>query len=891
MILRSHLQKRSSPTRHRGHTPVLGIDFDGVIADHRPDRDLEATRPRPGARQALEQLWDEGYRLIVWTGRDDLDDVADWLDEYKIPYDHLNDDPEQPTDSRKLVADLYLDDRAVDGRQNWNRLVRTVHERVDRPSRNHRVQHVILTGPSGVGKSYTSRLLSQETGRPIWKLDTDPLWSSSDSITDDPDRYTKGTKAYRRFRKLLKKLVRRALRRRTPSILEGCQFLVAPGTLRGHHVVVLDADEATVIRQRLQRDEAEGKFAKYTYAERQDKARQLYRQLRPLVDALRQLPGVETVTPAKVREWVQSFARRPQQKGRQRTQGKSHHSKNDFAGTRRYQGTGPAQGLLTPQVHGREDTSGEGLGDKLRRIVPSGYYGQERADNWHLPKNQLTSAAASSQGGVRAEGQDHSLVNRLPSQQRRRVLSRTDPVGGLEGLRVDTLRPVEHGCCASQRPGVFAAKGSEGPGRGWVTLMPSETHIYIDTAGHVAAGPEHMTGHPINRLPKKPKPSEEVEPPPPPPPPPPEPEPRIKRPEPDGFVSPAQGHVDNPWHPERIKGDIETLTRRLQDFSRPHAQGDQLRQAVIRSGAVLQAQLTKMEKQREALWNKTEENTKKAQSIYHNSPTYQASGGDRDALTPEEQAQLQALRDDSQRHYATIDALRVKVRETKAEMARKVLDSLKKQMTLPHPAKLEVIYDTTGKSQEKTGYPGEPPNPELKQKVENVLGFLQGIVASNWGGGRHAEDAEPFYLVATQIPADQNQRDFQNRGRLHLTATTDEATIAHEIGHAIEHQFPYAAEAARAFLMKRVGDEPLTNLRKKFGEGYKEHEVGRKDDFAKTFGGDENYAYYAGKQYDSGSTEILSMGIEQLFRNPVRFAKADPEYFHLVVGLLNGRLR
>lgn len=433
MILKNHLQKRRAPLP-ADHPLLLAIDLDGTIADHHLHYDLDRTQPREGAREAMERLWDEGFQLVIWTARDDLDEVADWLDEWRIPYDFINEAPNQPTDSRKLVADLYLDDRGLDGRQDWNRLLRQVHDRLGKPDRNQRTRHLIITGASGAGKTFTSQLLSEVTGMSVWKVDQDKLWMSSDDIVDHPERYEKGTRAYRKYRKLLKKLVRRALKRKQPSILEGCQFLVAPGTLRGHRIVIIDADEGTVVRQRLQRDEAEGKLTFNNRGEREQKARDLYEKLLPFIEAMKELPGVETVTPAKAIEWINGFER---ERSRQKSL-----LKNDFAGIGRFGQPGPPQGILTPTVNGPLDTSGEGLGDKLRRIVPSGYYGQDRADNWHLPQNKLASVSASTQGGERVEEVDATLVNRLPSQQRRRVLSRLDDVGGLEGFRVDTVRPV-----------------------------------------------------------------------------------------------------------------------------------------------------------------------------------------------------------------------------------------------------------------------------------------------------------------------------------------------------------------------------------------------------------------------------------------------------------------
>jgi hypothetical protein len=110
--------------------------------------------------------------------------------------------------------------------------------------------------------------------------------------------------------------------------------------------------------------------------------------------------------------------------------------------------------------------------------------------------------------------------------------------------------------------------------------------------------------------------------------------------------------------------------------------------------------------------------------------------------------------------------------------------------------------------------------------------------------------------------------------------------VVHELGHALENSNPGIKQAARSFLADRVGDEAPANLREKFGRGYDEWEEGRKDQFDKVF--DESRAYYAGKVYPSGSTELVSMGLEQLHANPAHFAAADPEYFRFMVKVLKG---
>jgi len=56
---------------------------------------------------------------------------------HDIVYDHINDNPNQPADaSHKPIADLYVDDRGVDARASWKKLVQTIKRRVKPDSHN-----------------------------------------------------------------------------------------------------------------------------------------------------------------------------------------------------------------------------------------------------------------------------------------------------------------------------------------------------------------------------------------------------------------------------------------------------------------------------------------------------------------------------------------------------------------------------------------------------------------------------------------------------------------------------------------------------------------------------------------------------------------------------------
>ena len=81
-----------------------------------------------------------------------------------------------------------------------------------------------------------------------------------------------------------------------------------------------------------------------------------------------------------------------------------------------------------------------------------------------------------------------------------------------------------------------------------------------------------------------------------------------------------------------------------------------------------------------------------------------------------------------------------------------------------------------------------------------------------------------------------------------------------------------------------MGDEKPAKLKDVFpNTNYGADEKGRIDNFDRYF--DKNSAYYVGKEYDSGS-EILSMGMQALFDDPVNFMEKDPEYAQFVLSIM-----
>lgn len=132
-------------------------------------------------------------------------------------------------------------------------------------------------------------------------------------------------------------------------------------------------------------------------------------------------------------------------------------------------------------------------------------------------------------------------------------------------------------------------------------------------------------------------------------------------------------------------------------------------------------------------------------------------------------------------------------------------------------------------------------------------------------------------------------RPHYSMGRMHGSRNSKVGDWVHEIGHAIE-QFGEVHELAKGYLHKRIGGERPQYLYKLFkGYRFRKTELGRGDkwDWFLLMTNNPASKFYVGKFY-AGDTEIIAMGLEALFLDPVGFAISDPEFFRFIVGILSG---
>ena len=109
---------------------IIAVDFDGTIVRHRYPKIGEEL---PFATETLRMLIREGHRLILWTVREGklLDEAIEWCRDRGVEFYAINRDfPEEDATgsgfSRKLKADLFIDDRSFGGLPDWG----TIYHRI-----------------------------------------------------------------------------------------------------------------------------------------------------------------------------------------------------------------------------------------------------------------------------------------------------------------------------------------------------------------------------------------------------------------------------------------------------------------------------------------------------------------------------------------------------------------------------------------------------------------------------------------------------------------------------------------------------------------------------------------------------------------------------------------
>jgi hypothetical protein len=113
---------------------IIAVDFDGTIVE---DKYPEIGKLKPFAKWVINALRHEGYYMILWTSRRDKEllEAKEFLLKEGIIFDAFNEsNPENIAkygcDTRKIFADLYIDDKNLMPLQSWNEIYNLVHKRL-----------------------------------------------------------------------------------------------------------------------------------------------------------------------------------------------------------------------------------------------------------------------------------------------------------------------------------------------------------------------------------------------------------------------------------------------------------------------------------------------------------------------------------------------------------------------------------------------------------------------------------------------------------------------------------------------------------------------------------------------------------------------------------------
>ncbi len=104
---------------------IIAVDFDGTIVEHEYPK---IGKPKLFAFETMKALQEKGHQLILWTYRsgDELKEAVEFCKKNGIEFYAVNKNyPEEVYDesmSRKIMADVYIDDRNIGGFLDWSEI-------------------------------------------------------------------------------------------------------------------------------------------------------------------------------------------------------------------------------------------------------------------------------------------------------------------------------------------------------------------------------------------------------------------------------------------------------------------------------------------------------------------------------------------------------------------------------------------------------------------------------------------------------------------------------------------------------------------------------------------------------------------------------------------------
>lgn len=136
------LKKHTKPAKES----IIAVDFDGTVVPH----DFpNIGDPLDGAIQTLKDLKAAGYTLIMWTCREShyLVDAIHFCRAQGIEFRSINHNTNEDewAGSRKIYADVYIDDKSVGGFIGWDKIRKVLLPEIDEVPEAYREKYDIYS--------------------------------------------------------------------------------------------------------------------------------------------------------------------------------------------------------------------------------------------------------------------------------------------------------------------------------------------------------------------------------------------------------------------------------------------------------------------------------------------------------------------------------------------------------------------------------------------------------------------------------------------------------------------------------------------------------------------------------------------------------------------------
>lgn len=109
----------------------IAVDFDGTIVEHKYPK---IGKPILFAFDALKELQKRGHKLILWTYRSgkELEEAVEFcrqngIEFYAVNKSYAEEKFENGKISRKIDAELFIDDRSLIGFPGWTKVLQILH--------------------------------------------------------------------------------------------------------------------------------------------------------------------------------------------------------------------------------------------------------------------------------------------------------------------------------------------------------------------------------------------------------------------------------------------------------------------------------------------------------------------------------------------------------------------------------------------------------------------------------------------------------------------------------------------------------------------------------------------------------------------------------------------